>query len=409
MKVLILLVAALATLALAGKTRYDGYKVFRVTPNTQDQLKMLAELEHAGLGIDFWEEATTVGKPADIMLPPHLQTDLVEDLRSNGLQVSEFIADVQRLIDEDVPVNDARGARISFTQYNRYSVITDFLEEQAALHPNAKVVNIGKTFENRDLQGIVIGEGAGKPAIFLEAGIHAREWIAGAVATYVINELLNGNDPVVKAWTEQYEWHIVPIANPDGFEFSHTSTRLWRKTRSTVSGSTCRGADPNRNWGFRWGTGGSSAAPCDDTYMGRAAFSEPETKALSDYISTFGSRLVFYLDLHSYSQFILLPYGVNYPLPEHNVWMGVAGRAATALATRYGTRFTYGNIVDMLYVASGGSCDWVHYTFTTKLTLVYELRDRGTYGFILPANQIIPSGLEFMDSLKSAMADLANL
>jgi predicted deacylase len=271
-------------------------------------------------------------------------------------------------------------------------------------------VTIGKTFEGRDLNGIVITKGVNKPIVFIEAGIHAREWIAGAVCNYVINELLNGNDPVVQQWLNDYEFHIVPIANPDGFEFSHTNTRLWRKTRSTVNGSTCRGCDPNRNWGFKWGTGGSSPNPCDDTFMGASAFSEPETKALSDYLTTISSRLVFYLDLHSYSQLIMLPYGVVHPLPEHDSWMRIGERARDALAVRYGTQFRVGNIVDLLYPASGGSVDWVKGTYNNvKLVIVYELRDLGTYGFLLPPSQIIPSGLEFMDSLKSLMADLAQL
>jgi len=368
-------------------------------------------LESSNLGVNFWEESNIVGKAADIMLPPHLQGDLVDDLVAQGFTVNEYISNVQQLIDEEAVGSDAKGTRISFTVYNRYSVIQAFLNEQAALHPHARVVKMGSSFEGRDLTGIVIAKGTNKPVIFLEAGIHAREWIAGAVATYVINELLNSADPVVQKWSEDFEWHILPITNPDGYEFSHTNTRLWRKTRSTVSGSTCRGTDANRNWAFRWGTGGSSALPCDETYRGPSAFSEIETRSLSEYMATLGSRIVFYLDIHSYSQLILLPYGVNLPLPEHNSWMTVGRRAATALATRYGTQFTVGNIVDLLYVASGGSCDWVKGTYpdTVKLVLVYELRDKGAYGFILPATQIVPSGLEFMDSLKSAMTDLPGL
>lgn len=35
----------------AGKTRYDGYKVFRATPSTIEQVKLLKELEQSNLGV----------------------------------------------------------------------------------------------------------------------------------------------------------------------------------------------------------------------------------------------------------------------------------------------------------------------------------------------------------------------
>ena len=30
---------------------------------------------------------------------------------------------------------------------------------------------------------------------------------------------------------EKFEWHIIPLANPDGYQFSRTSDRMWRKNR----------------------------------------------------------------------------------------------------------------------------------------------------------------------------------
>ena len=57
-----------------------------------------------------------------------------------------------------------------------------------------QILNITKSFENRDLIGIKIGkEQAIKPSFFIDAGIHAREWIAPATAIYIINEVKNNN------------------------------------------------------------------------------------------------------------------------------------------------------------------------------------------------------------------------
>lgn len=67
------------------------------------------------------------------------------------------------------------------------------------------------------------------------------------------------------------------------YEYSHEVDRMWRKTRSATNGA-CRGVDPNRNWGHRWGGEGASTSPCAETYRGPRPFSEPETSAIRDFI-----------------------------------------------------------------------------------------------------------------------------
>ena len=95
----------------------------------------------------------------------------------------------------------------------------------------------------------ILKAGSGAPNVWIEAGIHAREWISPAMATYIIDSLLN-ND--VDKFTNKLNFHIIVSANPDGYEYSRTTDRMWRKTRSN-HGSSCRGVDGNRNWGFHWG------------------------------------------------------------------------------------------------------------------------------------------------------------
>lgn len=63
----------------------------------------------------------------------------------------------------------------------------------------------------------------------LMSGMHAREWIGTAVATYILSQLIEKNATKLLKTTD---WMILPVANPDGYEFSHTGDRLWRKTRS---------------------------------------------------------------------------------------------------------------------------------------------------------------------------------
>ena len=59
--------------------------------------------------------------------------------------------------------------------------------------------------------------GHGKPNIWIEAGIHAREWIAPAMATYIIDQLVNNDKD---GFLSKLNFHILPSANPDGYEYS---------------------------------------------------------------------------------------------------------------------------------------------------------------------------------------------
>ena len=75
----------------------------------------------------------------------------------------------------------------------------------------------------------------------------------------------------------------VPLVNPDGYEFSRSEDRQWRKNRRKNPGSKCFGVDLNRNFLKKFGTA-SSKNPCAEDFRGSNAFSEPETFALKEYI-----------------------------------------------------------------------------------------------------------------------------
>jgi hypothetical protein len=408
-----LVVLGMCLMVTADRVHYDGYKVLRMTPENEAQAKIIQELE--AQGIPFWSGPNPVNKPSDVMFPPHMQGDIVEALQNSGMKISEYVSDVEKFIveqDKDIQDDESARANFNFGAYHTLAQAYAFLDEIASEHAHASVIDIGTSFENRPLKVLKISKsGETKPAIWFDSNIHAREWITSAVCLYVINELLTSTDPAVMRWTEDYDWYIMPHHNPDGFEYSRTTDRMWRKTRSTTSSPLgCRGADPNRNWNFHWLGGGSSTNPCTDTYAGPSAFSEKETKAASDFqADVLGSRLSFVLSLHSYSQYILIPYGVRVPFPPHQEYMRIGQATAQAIQQRYGTRFTPGNIVDLLYVASGGSGDWAHGVRNVDLTFTFEMRDTGSYGFLLPASQILPSSYEFMDGLHVMIRELGGM
>lgn len=151
-------------------------------------------------------------------------------------------------------------------------------------------------------------------AIFIEANIHAREWIASATVTWILNQFLYSTDPEVVDIAMNVDWYIIPMTNPDGYAYTWDNNRNWRKTRSPVS-SICYGVDPNRNFAYNWlipdefGDEGASRAPCSDTYAGRAPFTEGETIAVENFLANNSAKIDIYLAFHSYAHMMLFPFG----------------------------------------------------------------------------------------------------
>ena len=76
---------------------------------------------------------------------------------------------------------------------------------------------------------------------------------------------------------------LVYLLSPDGYEYSRSTDRMWRKNRRKNENSECDGVDLNRNFDKGYGDH-SSDDPCQEDYRGPEAFSEPEAQALRDYV-----------------------------------------------------------------------------------------------------------------------------
>ncbi|CAG0893548.1 unnamed protein product [Cyprideis torosa] len=275
--------------------------------------------------------------------------------------------------------------------------IESFLLEKSQEYEFVDLIDFGDSYEGRNLWDLRINKpnpnGSQKNVFWLDANIHAREWITSAVATWIINELLTNSD--LNDVIEQWDIHINPILNPDGLQYTKTEDRLWRKTRSPNSESSCIGADANRNWDYSFGGPGSSDNPCSNYYHGSRAFSEPETAAASEYISNLTQQPDMYLALHSFSQFVLTPWGDSYEHPEdYEDLMNIALRGEAEIERVGGGYWESGIVSELLHMGSGGARDWAKGIQGIKYAFTFELRDRGEYGFLLPAEQIIPAAQE---------------
>ncbi|KAE8852144.1 hypothetical protein HRS9122_02431 [Pyrenophora teres f. teres] len=144
------------------------------------------------------------------------------------------------------------------------------------------------------------------------------------VIEYLAHRLLSTSTNSTSNYLTNYTFYLVPFHNPDGFLFSQTSNRLWRKNRQPRPSinSTCLGTDGNRNWRYEWDAeppeGGSTPNPCGQTYRGESPGDTPENAALDSLSARLAKQgpvgIRSFIDFHSYGQLILTPgdYGGEY-------------------------------------------------------------------------------------------------
>lgn len=210
-----------------------------------------------------------------------------------------------------------------------------------------------------------------------------------------------------------FDYWFVPLINPDGYEFSRTRDRMWRKTRSPPKrnvwcgrGASSWGVDPNRNYPFHWRGQGTSRDPCSEIYAGESPLSEPETRTLAETLQANKDRILFYISMHTYSQMIAIPfaYEVNRWCVRYRDMLDIGESFAKAVYSFDRTRYQYGNTAAMLGPGSGGSDDFANGQVGIKYTCTMELPDKGRYGFIMPASWILSIGQQTLIGIR-AMTD----
>uniref|UniRef100_A0A8B9KXI8 Carboxypeptidase A1 n=1 Tax=Astyanax mexicanus TaxID=7994 RepID=A0A8B9KXI8_ASTMX len=413
-----LLVLAAVFVAVFGKETFHGHQVLRITAVNEVQIKLLKELSELGhLQLDFWREPIHESLPIDVRVPFESLQPVRSFLAYNEIYYNVMIEDLQDLL--DVELREMMRSRAfeprstddyDYTNYHTLDEIYSFIDMLVKENPKlvSKVV-IGKSYEGRPLNVLKFSTGDNHPGIWIDTGIHSREWITQASGTWFAKKIATdyGRDSALTAILDKYDIFLEIVTNPDGYDYTHKTNRMWRKTRKPNPESDCVGVDPNRNWGTGFGGGGSSGNPCSETYRGPYVNSESEVKAIVDFVGSHGNLKAF-VSIHSYSQMLLYPYGdSSTPCKDQAELHELAKKAITDLKSLYGTSYTYGSIYDTIYQASGTTVDWT-YDQDIKYSYTFELRDTGLYGFLLPADQIIPTAEETWLALMTIMEHTKN-
>jgi len=382
-----------------ARVSYSGHQVLRVQVEDEGQAKLMEAIDREGQ-FDFWTEVR-VGSHVDVMVAPDTRDKLEFLLARAGIQWELMIEDVGVLMEAElIPAPNVSAPNpkhnMDWTSYHPVEDMYGYMTYLENTFDFCQTESVGKSNDGQDMRVIKVCKGGcgNKPAMWIDSGIHAREWISPAVGTWMLREIVE-NDSAHPELTEKLDWYFLPDHNPDGYLKTQTSDRMWRKTTSHHTGDSCQGTDPNRNWDYHWGEGGSSSNSCSETYRGPKAFSEIETSNVRDYVMARKDQIKFYQTLHSYSQLILFPWGYTTAhAPGYENMSNMANKGNDALKAVHGKRYTAGCIPCVLYTASGTSLDWALGVAGIPYVYSIELRDTGSHGFLLPPSQIIPNAEE---------------
>ncbi|KAI5302011.1 putative metallocarboxypeptidase ecm14, partial [Ascosphaera pollenicola] len=266
----------------------------------------------------------------------------------------------------------ATAQNLFFKDYQPLSVIHPWMSLLSSIFStHVRLLTIGHSAQGRPIKAFRIGQhptnrdsahsssqtGPRKTVVVI-GGQHAREWITVSSASWVAWWLATefGRSREVKEMLKEMDFLIVPVMNPDGYEYTWETKgdRLWKKNRGRENegNGVCRGVDLDRNWGWEWNetmadllssnsiipsaqdaTAAAAVNPCSEDYPGPHAFSAPETFSLHNWTLSHSTQtttgldaadpdaisLVAFLDLHAYSQRILYPFSTSCSLQPRNV------------------------------------------------------------------------------------------
>ncbi|NXN93051.1 CBPO Carboxypeptidase, partial [Rhinopomastus cyanomelas] len=383
-------------------------QVLYIVPETLQQVQHLQHLCNT-IPLDLWKpllpEEITTGENLHIRVPAPLVQEVKDRLDQHMISYKVLIPDVQKLVDQSMPRKRSSPRQVPRDYvYTRYHPMKEIYQWMVEIEKNnSELVTqhyLGNTTENRAIYYLQISQPStkSKKIIWMDCGIHAREWISPAFCQWFVKEILQNykSNPKISRFLQNLDLFVLPVFNIDGYIYSWEKDRLWRKNRSPYKNDTCYGTDLNRNFNSSWGTVGVSYNCSSEIFCGSRPESEPETRAMAQFFNKKKSDILCYLTMHSYGQYILTPYGsTTMPPSNSEELMDVAEEAAAALMGKYGTSYKVGSTSLILYSNSGSSRDWAH-MIGIPFSYTFELRDNGTHGFILPPDQIQPTCEETM-------------
>ena len=328
-----------------------------------------------------------------------------EDLLNEGYQLEILSDDYARTMRE---ISDH-----FYTNESAYA----FIDSLSQLFPGlVKIDSIGTTYEDRTIWCVkisdnVVDDDPQKLGVFYSGSIHANELAGTTVVLSLMDEILtsySSGDQSMIDWLENHQLWIVPILNPDGVAYVHSSQDIgWRKNRSP-SGNGDYGVDLNRNFGYMWGydDDGSSPDPSQWNYRGSAPFSELESQAIRSFFEDAGSvdrnivSAITYHMKYNAGVFLYPWYYTDAYTKHHSVYI-INGEEFTSI-----TGNTHGTATEAMgYEANGSLDEWLYVESVVKPKIICSTVECGGAGMMPDGYPIdlllsthIPANIQHLES-----------
>ncbi len=381
---------------------YHGHKWVRVTVSTARQLQTVLALSEETLNCSGHGIGTF-----DVRMAP----EQFDAFQQAGITHRVLFDDIQAAVESDMAEIDRRRANPQefpswYDNHKTWAEVQAHVQDLATQNSGlATYAPLGLSLQGRTIFAIRItgpGSTTERPAIVFTGTQHAREWASPMTVVYAAEHLITeyATDPQVKSIVDHIEFLIIPFVNPDGYVYTWASpnNRMWRKNMRPAPpppvNPACFGVDPNRNWGYQWGgIQGASPDPCSETYRGADPFSEPETQVVRDFVIA-NPRIKGSIDFHSFSQLVMSPWGFTIAVPpDHAFFQMVNAAMSAAIEGVHGASYAYGPGYTTIYPTTGSVKDWM-YGARGIFGWTIEVRDAGSYGFIMPPSEILPNAEE---------------
>lgn len=273
-----------------------------------------------------------------------------------------------RILAERIPGVSTEGA--FDPRYLNPAKVEEKLKDLHARFPElTRLEQIGTSEQGRAVWALLISttpqaqdvKALEKPSLLMDGLHHAREIMTPEVVMDAAEAFLLNPDSEHRDLLARWNVWLVPMLNVDGNNIVWTENSWWRKNARQLK-NRITGVDINRNYEYQWAAcDGSSSRTSADDYHGPSAASEPETQALEKLAAAIIPTA--YLSYHSYSEFVLYPYGCERDLTgEAELHDKIGHELAKILPSddNDGTNYKPGTPWQILYGVDGDSMSYMY-------------------------------------------------